>query len=66
MLLIYYHMLPSQRRNPVMRAKGQTIIPIPMLTNAIIPVVESFSATEEEMKPRMIANILAAIEEKHA
>ena len=49
-----------------MRAKGQTIIPIPMLTNAIIRVVESFSATEEEMKPRMIANILAAIEEKHA
>ena len=49
-----------------MRAKGQTIIPIPMLTNAIIRVVESFSAAEEEMKPSMIAIILATIEEKHA
>jgi hypothetical protein len=58
-------MLPSQRRIPVKRAKGQTIIPIPMLTTAIIQVVESFSATEEEMKPRMIANMLAAIEKKH-
>ena len=66
MLLIYHHMLPSQRRIPVTRAKGQTIIPIPMLTTAIIQVVESFSAAEEEMKPSMIAIILAAIEEKHA
>ena len=47
-----------------MRAKSQTIIPIPILTTAIIRIVESFSATEEEMEPRLIANMLAAIEKK--
>jgi hypothetical protein len=47
---------------PVKRTKGHTINPIRMPPSARNLFGEPFSAPRNEMNPRMIANILAAIE----
>jgi len=49
---------------PIKRTKGHTINPIRMPPSARNLFGVSFSAPRNEMNPRMIANILAAIEKK--